>query len=596
MVNQVLKDVFGYQSFRLSQKEIIDSVLSGKDTLGIMPTGGGKSLCYQVPALVLPGLTIVVSPLISLMQDQVLALKDLNVDAEYINSSLPIAQRRDIEERLLNKKIKILYIAPEGLLNSSFLNTLKNIKVSLVAVDEAHCVSQWGHEFRPHYTQLPELRKHINPCPWLALTATADKKTQNDIAKQLKLKSHKLFVSGFDRPNIKYMIYDKKSEVNQLDDFIKNNKHEKNTGIVYCLSRKKVERVAEQLQAMGYNALAYHAGLSVKIRQENQQRFTYDETVIVVATIAFGMGIDRPDVRFVAHLDMPKSIESYYQETGRAGRDGAPADAWMVYGLSDVVRLARMLEMTDAAESYKKIARQKLNSMLSLCESMSCRRQVLLEYFNESYKEPCGYCDVCIEPQETWDATEDVQKLLSTVYRTGQRFGPTHIIDVLRGSSNEKLLSLEHNKLSVHGIGKEYSKSQWNSILRQVLVKGLLQVKDWEYNTLSLTEDCRPILTGKQRIYLKPFKKSQTKSKNKKSKILNVDYDESLFEKLRALRKKISSEASVPPYIVFNDKTLQDMCYIKPENKDQMLLVHGVGESKWDKYGEAFLSELKSGN
>lgn len=592
MVNKILKDTFGYKSFRLSQKEIIDAAMNGSDVLGIMPTGGGKSLCYQVPALALPGLTIVVSPLISLMQDQVLALKDLGVPAEYLNSSLPIAQRRDIEEKLVNQKIKILYVAPEGLLNPSFLNTLKNINVSLVAIDEAHCVSQWGHEFRPQYTQLPQLRQHINSCPWMALTATADKKTQQDICKQLDLKKPKLYVSGFDRPNIKYMIYDKKNEIKQLDDFIKNN-HENQTGIVYCLSRKKVERITDQLQGLGYNAVSYHAGLTAQLRAENQHRFTYEENIIVVATIAFGMGIDRPDVRFVAHLDMPKSIESYYQETGRAGRDGAPADAWMVYGLSDLVRLSSMLEMTEASEAYKKIARQKLDAMLGLCETLKCRRQVLLEYFNETYPQPCGYCDVCTEPQETWDATEDVQKLLSAIYRTGQRFGPTHIIDVLRGSKNEKLVNLGHDQLSVHGIGKEYSKSQWNAILRQVLVKGLVRIKDWEFNILSLTEECRPVLTGKTKVYLKPFKKNQ-KIKNKPKKTFDADIDEELFEKLRQLRKRIADENQVPPYIVFNDKTLQDMCYIKPENKDQMLLVHGVGESKWDKYGESFLKEIHS--
>lgn len=590
MLNKILKETFGYKDFRLSQKEIIDAAMSGQDVLGIMPTGGGKSLCYQVPALALPGLTVVVSPLISLMQDQVLTLKDLGVAAEYLNSSLPMAQRRDIEEKLVNNQLKILYVAPEGLLNSSFLNTLKNINISLVAIDEAHCVSQWGHEFRPQYTKLPELRQHINSCSWMALTATADKKTQQDICKQLELKKPKLFVSGFDRPNIKYMIYDKKNEIKQLDEFIKNN-HENQTGIVYCLSRKKVERITDQLQGLGYNAVSYHAGLPAKLRAENQHRFTYEENIIVVATIAFGMGIDRPDVRFVAHLDMPKSIESYYQETGRAGRDGAPADAWMVYGLSDIVRLASMLEMTEASEAYKKIARQKLDAMLGLCETLKCRRQVLLEYFNETYPEPCGYCDVCTEPQETWDATEDVQKLLSTIYRTGQRFGPTHIIDVLRGSKNEKLTSLGHDSLSVHGIGKEYSKSQWNAILRQVLVKGLIRIKDWEFNILSLTEDCRPVLTGKTKVYLKPFKKNQ-KIIKKQKKTFDSDIDQELFEKLRVLRKSLADENKVPPYIIFNDKTLQDMCYIKPENKDQMLLVHGVGESKWEKYGKVFLKEI----
>ncbi len=597
-ISKTLKSVFGFDSLRLDQEQVIHSCLDKKDTLVIMPTGGGKSLCYQLPALLSEGVTVVISPLISLMHDQVVNLKQYGIEAEFLNSTLDFNERRAVEARLKEGQVNLIYMAPEGVLSTNTLCFLKELNISLFAVDEAHCVSQWGHEFRGDYTRLNELKEVFPEVPMLALTATADHRTRLDICDQLSLKDPNIYVSGFDRPNIKYMIYERIDEIKQLNDFIIEN-HLGETGIVYCLSRKKVERVADELQKLGYTALPYHAGLTTKKRTQVQNRFKSQEAIIIVATIAFGMGIDRPDVKFVAHLDLPKSIEGYYQETGRAGRDGAPANAWMVYGMSDVVKLSRMLETTDAKESYKKIARFKLDAMLALCESTECRRHLLLRYFGEHLKDPCGNCDACLEPQELVDSTVEAQKILSTIFRTGQMFGGSHVIDVLRGSQNNKVLTNKHEQLSVYGIGKQRPKTYWSSVLRQLLTLNYVKIKDWEFKSLVLTEKSRDLLLGKELLMLRPYRDLKGKKLQNKlhKKILNTTHDHpELFESLRAHRLLLAKEGKVPPYLIFSDKTLTDMCNILPQDRTHMLMVHGVGESKLNKYGHSFLEIIDSYN
>lgn len=592
---KILKETFGYTSFRLSQQKIINSVLDGKDTLAIMPTGGGKSICYQVPALYLDGVTLVISPLISLMQDQVMNLKEVGVKAVFLNSSLNYQEMHKAKEKITKGKVKLVYVSPEGILSPHLSGFFKSIEISLIAIDEAHCVSQWGHEFRKDYTRLGELKDLFPDVPVVALTATADAKTRNDIASQLRMNSPETFVSSFDRPNIKYMIEDRDDELKQLDKFIKSH-HPEDTGIVYCLSRDKVERVATALKKMGYPAVPYHAGLSAEVRTKNQERFNNADRIIVVATIAFGMGIDRPDVRFVAHLDLPKSIESYYQETGRAGRDGLPATAWMIYGLQDVVKLSQMLATTEADESYKKVARHKLDCMLALCEAGSCRREFLLQYFGESGRSTCGYCDTCLSPPVLWDATVDAQKIMSAIYRTKQVFGAGHVIDVLRGSKSAKVLERKHDELSVFGIGKEQPKEHWDIILRQLMNLNYVSIKDWEYRSLCLTQKSLEILTGGQKLQLRKQKLVSSKTSRKESsRMKDTQHDNhELFSALRDLRNKIAKEKNLPSYIVFNDKSLSDMCNILPRNEDEFLLVHGVGQSKLEYYGEAFLSVIKA--
>jgi ATP-dependent DNA helicase RecQ len=599
-VSSILKKIYGFDEFRFVQKEVVDSILSQKDTLAIMPTGGGKSLCYQLPALYFDGLTIVISPLISLMQDQVTNLKQYNVPSAFLNSTLAAGERRDLEEKLANNEIKLLYIAPESLLMPHILRMLKSLKVSLFAIDEAHCVSQWGHEFRKDYTRLNSLKTEFPDVPTVALTATADERTRTDICDQLGLTDPSIFVSDFDRPNIKYSVYERKNEITQLTQFIRSH-HQGDVGIVYCLSRKKVERVAKELNAAGFKAVAYHAGLPTKERSFAQERFNKEDELIVVATIAFGMGIDRPDVRFVAHLDLPKSIEGYYQETGRAGRDGQPANAWMVFGLQDVVKLNQMLENTDAGEDYKKFAKLKLDAMLTLAESAYCRRKILLEYFGkvdgQEIKEKCNNCDACLEPQDTWDATVDIQKVLSTIYKTGQIFGASYVIQVLRGSVNAKINERTHDQLSVYGIGKEQSLHHWNSIIRQLLGLKVLFIKNWEYRNLGLAEKARPILKSEETLFLKKIKEQSTsaaKKEKKKKKLIEMTHDHpDLFEKLRVLRRSIAQEGSIPPFMVFSDRTLNDMCLILPRSKEDMLLVHGIGQSKLEKFGDPFLTEIQ---
>ena len=599
-IHKILKETFGYDSFRFEQHRIINSVLDGKDTLAIMPTGGGKSLCYQIPALFLDGVTIVISPLISLMQDQVMNLKENGIKAVFLNSSLSYADSQKVKNKILQRKVKLVYVSPEGILSPQMLEFFTKIDISLIAIDEAHCVSQWGHEFRKDYTRLGELKDAFPDVPFIALTATADSRTRSDISDQIRLKSPQVFISSFDRPNIKYMILDRDDEMKQLDSFIKSY-HPLDTGIVYCLSRDKVERVAGALKKMGYPAVPYHAGLSLEVRRKNQERFNADDRIIVVATIAFGMGIDRPDVRFVAHLDLPKSIESYYQETGRAGRDGKPSTAWMIYGLQDVVKLSQMLENTDADESYKKVARFKLDCMLALCEAAACRRKYLLQYFGEESSDSCGYCDSCMEPPILWNATIDAQKIMSTIYRTQQTFGAGHIIDVIRGSKSAKITEKKHDELSVFGIGKDRSKEHWNTILRQLLNLNYVAIKSWEYRSLCLTSKALEILTGgktlhlrKQDISLDAKDKKPRKEKRDTSRSKEVQHDRhDLFDELKGLRNKIAREKNLPSYIVFNDKSLHDMCQLMPRNDAEFLLVHGVGQSKLENYGGLFLDAIR---
>lgn len=588
----ILKITFGHESFRFNQAQIIDCLVDRRDCLAIMPTGGGKSLCYQIPALHLDGVTLVISPLISLMQDQVMNLAQYDVPACFLNSSQSLHERVKSEQRILSGEIKIVYISPEGLFSGDTKNFLSQLNISLIAIDEAHCVSQWGHEFRPDYTRLGELKKQFKETPFIALTATADEKTREDICQQLKLNRPEIFVSSFDRPNIKYNICERGDEIKQLDSFIREF-HPGETGIVYCLSRKKVEKVTQDLSQLGHYAVAYHAGLSKELRVKNQKLFNSEEGIIVVATVAFGMGIDRPDVRFVAHLDLPKNIEGYYQETGRAGRDGQAASAWMIYGLEDVVKNAQMIESTDANSSYKKIARFKLDSMLSLCETVECRRNELLKYFGENRSENCGHCDSCLEPAKTWNATEEAQKILSTIYRTGQIYGANYIIDLLRGSKNAKILERGHDQLSVYGIGKDRSKTVWNSILRQLLHKKFIFIKDWEYRSLALAPESKDILTGKRELFLREFKEKIKLTAQKRSLEATKEHgQDNLFEQLRQLRLKLATEQNVPPYIIFNDKTLHEMCLFLPKTKDIFLMINGVGQSKYEKYGNIFMEKI----
>jgi ATP-dependent DNA helicase RecQ len=590
-----LREVFGYPEFRAQQAAIIDHVCAGGDALVLMPTGGGKSLCYQIPALVLPGLCIVVSPLIALMRDQVRALEQLGVRAAYLNSSLPPYEQSEVIARAQSGDLDLLYIAPERLLKADTLDTLASCVVSLIAIDEAHCVSSWGHDFRQDYLELNRLQAVFPDTPRIALTATADAHTRTDIAARLELNQPTCFIDAFDRPNICYSVNPKTDARAQLLKFLTD--HRGSAGIVYCLSRKSVEATADWLVDRGFDALAYHAGLSTQVRTIHQERFLRDDAVVMVATIAFGMGIDKPDVRFVAHMDLPKSVEAYYQETGRAGRDGQPADAWMVYGLQDVVRLSRMVEESGADDAHKRIERSKLNALLGWCEVTTCRRRHLLAYFGESVETDCGNCDICLQPPVTWDGTEAAQKALSCVYRTDQRFGVGHLIDVLRGLDRDKVLRFHHEELSTFGIGEEYSDAQWRSIFRQLVVRGYLGVDHDRFGALRLTDSSRALLRGETTLLLRqdPAKPKSSRSNRKNrtttSAILSAE-DEILMQTLRDLRRQIADANGVPPYVVFHDAALIDMIQRRPAGLSEMLDVAGVGQAKLDKYGQAFLDVL----
>jgi len=588
---QILQSTFGYSEFRFHQKNIIEQVIDGKDAVVLMPTGGGKSLCYQIPAMVRDGVGIVVSPLIALMQDQVDALQQLGVKSAFLNSSLDGFEAQEVESRLLNGEIDLLYVAPERLMTERFLNLLVRAPVALFAVDEAHCVSQWGHDFRPEYIKLSVLHERFPTIPRIALTATADDTTRQEIINRLSLHDAQCFISGFDRPNICYRVAENQGTARDaLYRFIQNE-HEGEAGIVYCLSRKKVEQTAEFLSDKGLNALPYHAGLSQKIRQQNQKRFLSEDGVIIVATIAFGMGIDKPDVRFVAHLNLPKSIEAYYQETGRAGRDGQPSDAWMMYGLQDVIMLKQMMESSEADESHKRVERHKLDSMLGFAELTTCRRQSLLKYFGDDLKEPCGNCDTCITPVETWDASVAAQKALSTVHRTGQLFGVTYLTDVLLGKENERIINNGHNQLSVFGIGNELNVKQWRNLFRQLIARNLLNVDVQGHGSLLLTESCRAVLKGETSLHLRK-QMLQSKSKTRKAQHKNIT-NNALWEALRAARKRLSEELGVPPFVIFHDSTLMDMMDRMPKTHDQFASVSGVGATKLENYADDFLAVLR---
>ncbi len=588
----ILKHTFGYDRFRPPQDDIINAVVNGQDALVLMPTGGGKSLCYQIPALVRPGCGVVISPLIALMQDQVSALRQLGVKAAFLNSTLEPGQAAQIEQDLLQGQLDLLYIAPERLTQARSIELLQRAPISLFAIDEAHCVSQWGHDFRADYLQLSLLHQQFPSIPRIALTATADERTRKEIIHRLDLDSADQFIAGFDRPNIRYRISLKQNAKQQLLGFLKEE-HPTDAGIVYCLSRKKTEDIAFWLQEQGFNALPYHAGLDARIRADYQSRFLREDSVIMVATVAFGMGIDKPDVRFVAHLDMPKTVEAYYQETGRAGRDGSPSNAWMVYGLQDVIKLRQMVESSDGSEEHKRAERHRLNAMLGLCEITSCRRQSLLKYFGDILEQPCGNCDSCLEPVDTWDGTEAVRKALSAVYRTEQRFGVNHLIDVLRGGEGEKIYQFDHHRLATYGLGKDLDANQWRSVFRQLVARGYLRVDMDRFGALRLEEQCRPLLRGEETIQLRrDVPKKAGKQTTKTS--LPADINVALWEALRERRRELAEDQGVPPYVIFHDRTLQEMCVALPQNLAQFGRLTGVGERKLDKYGADFIQVIEN--
>ncbi len=595
--HQLLQRVFGYTAFRGAQQAIVEHVAAGHDALVLMPTGGGKSLCYQVPALLRAGSGIVVSPLIALMQDQVETLRQLGVHAEYLNSTLDAGQAQQVEQALLAGQLDLLYVAPERLLTGRFLSLLERAPVALFAIDEAHCVSQWGHDFRPEYRQLTVLHERWPDIPRIALTATADPPTQREIAERLRLEDARRFVSSFDRPNIRYTVVQKDNVRRQLLDFIGGHRGE--AGIAYCMSRRKVEETAAFLAERGIVALPYHAGLPAEVRANNQRRFLREDGIVMCATIAFGMGIDKPDVRFVAHLDLPKSLEGYYQETGRAGRDGEAADAWLCYGLGDVVLLKQMIEQSEAGEERKRLERAKLDQLLGYCESMECRRRVLLAGFGETYApagatdagpHDCGNCDNCLTPAAAWDATVPAQKALSCAYRSGQRYGAAHLIDILRGSDNEKIRGAGHDQLSTYGIGKDLTSATWRSVFRQLVAAGLLEVDAEGYGSLRLTEASRDVLAGKRTLMLRresPQAARDSRSHARRDAGAAVPSEDlGVFGALRELRARLAREQNVPAYVIFHDSTLREIAARRPQSIAELAGLPGIGHGKLARYGE----------
>ncbi|MEQ9462372.1 MAG: DNA helicase RecQ [Haliea sp.] len=583
----VLQSVFGYPAFRPLQEAVVQRLVAGQDALVLMPTGGGKSLCYQVPALVRDGCGIVISPLIALMQDQVDALRELGVRAAYLNSSLDPATAQEVEQALVQGQLDLLYIAPERLVQGRMLALLERADIALFAIDEAHCVSQWGHDFRADYLQLSLLHERFPAVPRIALTATADARTRQEIITRLDLEDAEKFIAGFDRPNIRYRIALKQNPKQQLLRFLQAE-HPRDAGIVYCLSRKKVQETALWLQQEGYNALPYHAGLPAALRSSHQSRFLREDAVIMVATIAFGMGIDKPDVRFVAHLDLPKTIEAYYQETGRAGRDGLPANAWLVYGLQDVLKLRQMMDSSEGSAEHKRAEQQRLNAMLGLCEITSCRRQALLHYFGDDLLEPCGNCDTCLDPVPTWDGTEAARMALSAVYRTGQRFGVNHLIEVLRGVENDRIFQYDHHCLPTFGVGKSLDNHQWRSVFRQLVAGGYLSADLERFGALRLQDKCRSLLKGEETLQLrKDIARKATRQQTRQP--LPEEVDVGLWEALRECRRALAETQGIPPYIIFHDRTLQEMCAALPRDINAFGRLSGVGERKRDKYGRDFL-------
>jgi len=589
----VLQTVFGYPSFRGQQAEIVNHVAGGGDALVLMPTGGGKSLCYQIPSLLRDGVGVVISPLIALMQDQVDALAEVGVRAAFLNSTQSFDQAMRTERAVRNGELDLVYVAPERLMTPRCLDLLDASKIALFAIDEAHCVSQWGHDFRPEYIRLSVLHERFPSVPRIALTATADPQTRAEIAHRLNLDDALQFVSSFDRPNIRYQIVEKVNGRKQVLDFIREE-HPGDAGIVYCLSRKKVEETAAFLNEHGLTALPYHAGMDHATRAANQSRFLREDGIVMVATIAFGMGIDKPDVRFVAHLDLPKSIEGYYQETGRAGRDGLPADAWMAYGLQDVVQQRRMIDESDADENFKRVQGAKLDAMLGLCETSQCRRVRLLDYFGQP-SQSCGNCDICLNPPVSYDGTVQMQKLLSAIYRVEQRFGAGHVIDVLRGTDSEKVKQWRHDKLSTFGIGSEVSEAEWRAILRQAIALGLVMVDHDAYGSLKLTGEARPVLRGEQQVqlrqYQKPAKKKREPARSKGYVEAGLsEAEQAIFEKLRWWRVETARKHNVPAYVIFHDATMREIARVKPASVDDLRHVSGVGEKKLETYGEEIVA------
>lgn len=591
----LLRSIFGYQSFRPHQEEIISNAVSGRDVLVVMPTGGGKSLCYQIPGIARPGMAIVVSPLIALMRDQVAALKQAGVSAEFLNSSLSSDEARAIRSRIANGDVKVLYLAPERLLSEGFADFLARIPIALFAVDEAHCVSQWGHDFRPEYMELAKIAALFPDVPRIALTATADRSTRDEIVNRLELRDPEIFVTGFDRPNIKYYVRQKNTPRQQLLQFLKK-RSSLDSGIVYALSRKKTEEIAAFLASHGFHAKAYHAGLSTDDRNAVQDEFLRGEGMVVVATVAFGMGIDKPDVRFVFHFDLPKSIEAYYQETGRAGRDGLPSDAYLVYGFEDMVLLRHMISAGESDENRKRVEYGKLQSLLGYCETVRCRREVLIGYFGETFRGPCGNCDTCLEPVETWDGTRECQLALSTVFRTGQRFGAQHLIAILRGDESEKIQQFGHDRISTFSMGQHLTQKEWSSVFRQLGAAGYIGVDYNGYGGLFLTAESRKVLRGEETVQLRrdpaPTVRSRKDSK-RPSETVN-DRLEPLLRALKQKRRQLAEEQRVPAYVIFHDKTLIEMAEREPKNLTDLSRISGIGEAKLERYGETFLDVLRS--
>ncbi len=592
--HDLLSRIFGYDEFRGPQQAIVEHVAAGNDALVLMPTGGGKSLCYQVPSLLRDGTGIVISPLIALMQDQVEALRQLGVRAEYLNSTLDGDTAARVERELLAGELDMLYVAPERLLTGRFLSLLSRSRIALFAIDEAHCVSQWGHDFRPEYRQLTVLHERWPDVPRIALTATADPPTQREIAERLDLTNAQHFVSSFDRPNIRYTVVQKDNAKRQLLDFLKVHRQE--AGIVYCMSRRKVEETAEFLCKEGMNALPYHAGLPAEVRAANQRRFLREDGIVMCATIAFGMGIDKPDVRFVAHTDLPKSMEGYYQETGRAGRDGEPAEAWLCYGLGDVVLLKQMIEQSEAGEDRKTLERSKLDHLLGYCESMQCRRQVLLAGFGETYPQPCGNCDNCLLPPDAWDASVAAQKALSCVYRSGQRFGVGHLIDILRGGDNEKVRQFGHTELSTYGIGKDLDARTWRSVFRQLVASSLLEVDSSAYGGLRLTDGSREVLKGQRKVMMRretPKAARERDRSGQRTGLSVLPQDLALFNALRGLRAEFAREQNVPAFVIFHDSTLRNIAEQRPTSVDALGRVGGIGGTKLARYGDRLVEIVR---
>jgi len=593
----ILKQTYGYGQFRGQQAGIIDHVVQGGSAFVLMPTGSGKSLCYQIPSLCREGVGVIISPLIALMQDQITALEQLGISAGAINSGMPYGEVLRVRQKLENNQLDLLYVAPERLVMEEFLELLDQVNIALFAIDEAHCVSQWGHDFRPDYTALSLLARRFKGIPRIALTATADKATRKDIVDRLKLGDGKTFVGGFDRPNIHYSILERNNPKKQVFDFIKNN-HSGDSGIIYCISRKKVEDMAEWLQGKDINALPYHAGLTPQVRSRNQDRFLREDNIIIVATIAFGMGIDKPDVRYVAHMNIPKSIEAYYQETGRAGRDGLPSNAYMIYGMDDAAMQRNWIENSEAPDIQKRIENQKLNALLGLCEAAICRRQILLEYFDDT-GEPCGNCDTCDTKPETFDGTIAAQMALSAVFRTGQRFGMVYVVDVLMGKVDDRIQRFGHDKQSTFGIGDKLSKNEWQNIFRQLVSQNLLMVDVNEHNGIKITEKGFLFLKKKESVNFRKLTEKQKAKKEKSGKkskvVLDNDLDQSLYENLRTARQQMAKKRRVPAYVIFNDKTLIELAQARPQSFEEMLGISGIGEAKLKKFGQTLLDVILTG-